>query len=121
MVVPALDHVELRAAVESRLEPISVATDRDPRVVGREHESNDLCRSTCEGLGNGVCNPRLPVLHPDEDGNPELLLEPRALRLGDLVQRGDTEAAVAGDKLVDRLLADRPSTADVLEVGRDVL
>ena len=121
MVVPALDHVELRAAVEGCLEPISVAADRDPGVVGREHESDDLRRSTSEGLVDGVRDPRLPVLHPNEDGNPELLLEPGALRLGDLVQGGDAEPAVARDELVDGLLAGGPPATDVLEVGRDVL
>ena len=61
------------------------------------------------------------MFHPHEDGNAELLLESGALRLRDLVQGGDAEAAVAGDELVDRLLAGGPPATDVLEVGRDVL
>src|SRR6266545_8129269 len=40
-VVPALDHPQLRARVERALELLSVAGDRQARVVRREHEPDD--------------------------------------------------------------------------------
>ena len=123
VVVPALDEGELGAAVERRLEPVAVAADRHARVVGREDE-----RRRCARRRRRAPRSAASAIHgcqcfmPDVDGEPELALERGALRLGDLVQRrAPADAPVALDELLDRLRADGPAAADVLEVGGDVL
>jgi hypothetical protein len=103
VVVPAVEEEQLRAVDERVLDLGAVAADRHPRVVRREHEPDDRGRSARERAVHGVGNPRRPVLHPREDGQPQLPLErgPRPLR--DLVQRVpilDPEPSVAGGQIL---------------------
>ncbi len=81
MVVPALDEDELGTIAERVLQTGAVARDRQSRVVRGEHEADDPLRAVGERSVDRLGNARPPVLHPDVDGQAELALEGRALRL----------------------------------------
>ncbi len=105
------------------LEQAPVAGDRASRVVRREDEADDRVGAGGHGSVRRLGDPRLPVLHAGEDGEPELGLERGARPLGDRVQRVrvlDPEAPVAADEVVELLGRDRPPPADVRVVGRNV-
>ena len=123
LVVPALDEAQLRAAVERTLELLAVARDRERGVVRREHEAA-ICSAPEETRRLGsIRDARRPVLHPREDGQPELGLERSARLLGDRVERRrvlDAEPPVALDEVGEVLGRDRAAASDVGVVGGDV-
>ena len=122
MVVPALDERDFRAAGDGSVEALSVLADREPRVMRREHQSDDPRRSTRQRRLDCLGDPRLPVLHPDEDRNAELPLQSRPLSLGEIVQRrAPADPSVALGQVLDRLVRDRAAAAHVLEVRPHVL
>ena len=87
LVVPALDEAQLRAAGQRAFELLAVTRDRERRVVRSEDEADDLAGA---GGQRGLCrvrDPRLPVLHPGEDRQLELVLERRARLFRDRVER----------------------------------
>ena len=78
VVVPAVDEHELGVApVERRLEPLAVLADRQAREVRRQHDADQPRRAAGERPVHRLGDPRPPVLHPDEDRDPELALERR--------------------------------------------
>src|SRR5581483_1030613 len=108
VVVPALDEDELGTPLERRLEPLAVTGDRQAREVRREHDADDRLGAVGEGRLDRLGDPRLPVLHADEDRHSELALERGALALGDLVERrAPADPAVALLQLLDGVLGDR--------------
>src|SRR5829696_3347396 len=122
VVMPAVDEDEVGATVEPRLEPLAVAGDRETGVVRREHEPKHPRRASLDGAVGRLRDPRPPVLHAQVDGNPELPLQRGPLALGDLVERrAAADAPVALGQLLDGLVGDWPTLADVLEVRTDVL
>ena len=123
VVVPALDEDELGAPGEHLLELRAVAGDREPRVVRREDQPDDSAGACGQGLLGSVGDPRRPVFHPGEDGEPKLLLEGRASLFGDRVERRaalDVQPPVALDEVVEELGPDRLAAADVRVVGGHV-
>jgi hypothetical protein len=91
--------------------------------VRREDEPRQPLGAARERALDGLRDPRLPVAHPREDGQPELALERRARLIRDRVQRRglvDPEPPVALDEVLEQLRADRPPAADVGVVGGDV-
>ena len=121
--MPAVDQHELGVApVERRLEPLAVLADRHAREVRRQHDADQARRIAGERPVHRLHDPRPPVLHADEDRDPELALQRRALRLGDLVERRATaDPPVALGQLGDRLVRDRPAAPDVLQVRPHIL
>src|SRR2546426_9758730 len=112
--MPALDEDELGTAVQRALEPLLVSGDRQARVVGGEHKSDESLGSARERRLDRLGDPRPPVLHARVDRQPELALEPGALSFGYFVKRGAAaDAAVALAEPVDRLLRDGLPLAEV--------
>ena len=70
VVVPALDHAELRPTGQSRLEQTPVARDRELRVVRREDEPDDPLRAACECLLRGGGDARSQCFIPVKTGSP---------------------------------------------------
>ena len=124
--MPALDEDELDAARERIFELLSVAGDREARIVRREHEADDGSRAGRESALCGVGDAGRPVLHAGEDGDLlrcELTRERSASGFGDRVEWVrvlDAEAAVALDEILEVLRRDRAPAADVAVVRRHV-
>ena len=89
-----------------------------------ENEADHGARTARNCAIRRVCDPRRPVLHAREHRHvAQLALERGAGLFRDRVQRRlvlDPEAAVAPDQIVEQLAPDRPATANVGVVRRNV-
>jgi hypothetical protein len=90
--------------------------------VRREHDADDPRRAARQSRLDRLRDPRLPVLHADEDRHVEFPLQRGPLCLGHAVERrAPADAPVAFGQLRDCLVRDRAPAAHVLEVLAHVL
>ena len=102
IVVPALDEDHACAACDGFVEQAPVAGDREPAVVGREHEADESRRAAASAASTASAIRGAQCFIPVKTGSPSSALERGPRRLGDRVERIrvlDPERAIARDEI----------------------